>query len=86
MTLRRAALEWTFLSEEVCVFENTERKLGAHTLFLVEFEGAGDSDEPCGAACVRRAGVRPRNEVEEHELQELNLALRGFEQREAVTT
>ena len=80
MTLHRAAIEWTFLSEEVCVFENTERELGAHTLFLVEFEGAG------GAAGVRRAGVRPRNEVEEHELQELNLALRGFEQREAVTT
>ena len=27
MTLRRAALEWTFLPEEVSVFENTEREL-----------------------------------------------------------
>jgi len=50
LALRRAATSWTYVNEAVCKFEHTERELGAHTLFLVDFGGLADSGEPCASA------------------------------------
>lgn len=82
MALRRAARRWCPVPAADCVFENTERELGAHTLFLVDFEGPPDATEPCAAAGRRRSGARPRDPVEDREEEELRLSLRGFELRE----
>ena len=79
MALRRAARRWCAVPAADCVFENTERELGAHTLFLVDFEGPPDATEPCAAAGRRRSAVRPRDPVEDREEEELRTALRGFE-------
>jgi hypothetical protein len=68
--------------EDSCVFEYAERVLGSHTLFLVDFEGPSDSVEACAAAGLRRGQGRPRDPLEEAELEELQLAMRGFELHE----
>ncbi len=82
MALRRAAVRWQIVPEADCVFEHTERVLGSHTLFLVDFEGPSDSVEACAAAGRRRSGLRPRNQLEDQEVEELRRALRGFELQE----
>ena len=85
MALRRASRRWKAVPEGDCVFENTERALGAHTLFLVDFEGPPDATEPCAAAGRRRAAGRTRDPVEAKEEEELRLALRNYELREEAS-
>ncbi len=82
MALRRAAVRWQTVPEADCVFEHTERVLGSHTLFLVDFDGPSDSIEACAAAGRRRSGLRPRDPLEDQEVEELRRALRGFELQE----
>ena len=82
MALRRASTRWMHVPESCCVFEYAERVLGAHTLFLVDFEGPSDSVEACAAAGLRRDQGRSRDPLEEAEKKELRLAMRGFELHE----
>jgi len=86
MALRRASTRWMHVPESCCVFEYTERVLGAHTLFLVDFEGPSDSVEACAAAGLRRDQGRSRDPLEEAEKEELRLAMRGFELHEEART
>ena len=82
LALRRDAVAWCQVPRQSCVFDHANREMGAHTLFLVDFHGPGDSDEPCAAAGHRRAFGRPRDPVEEYEAEELRKGLCFYEEQD----
>ena len=84
MALRRASRRVVAVPEQVNMYENTERVMAAHTLFLVDFEGPDDCVAACASAGLRRSGERPRDAVEDHESEILRRSLRSFEQQQAT--